>query len=220
MNKYNILIVEDHPFTKQTLVYELKQCENINILGALENGKEAVDFVKTQTPDIILMDIDMPVMNGIDATLNIKQFNNNIKVIILTAHNEKEKVLSSFQSGANAYCVKNIDTKELLRIMDIVSDGGIWFDTQIAHFIFDILKNIEENKQNELNKKAEDFNITERERNVIKLVADGLSNTEIANELVISTNTVKNHIASIIKKLSVKDRTQIAIYALKNNILS
>ncbi len=217
MAKYNILIAEDHPLTRQTLEYQTKKLKNVNLVTAVENGKQAVDFVKENKTDIVLMDIDMPVMNGIDATIEIKRTRKDAKIIMLTSHTEKAKVLDSFNSGANAYCVKNIKIDELSQIMDIVAEGGIWVDTQIAGYIFDVLKNIEEaQKQEKIT--AEDFNISEREKEVLKEIANGLSNDEIAEKLFISRNTVKNHIASIINKLSVKDRTQAAIFALKNNI--
>ena len=218
MKKYNLILAEDDAFTRQTLSYELKRREEINFLGAYDNGKDIVELVKTTTPDIILMDIDMPIMDGLTATKEIKKFNPNILITILSNHDQKDKVLDAFSFGANAYCVKNIKMNELLNVFDIIASGGIWIDRQIAGYIFDVLKNTESAKE-ETRKKAEDYNITERERNVLKLVADGLSNSEIAEQLIISQNTVKNHIASIISKLAVKDRTQIAVFALKNNLL-
>lgn len=219
MSKYNLLLVEDHPFTRQTLSYELKKQESINLLAALENGKLAIEYVKKETPDVILMDIDMPLLDGIEATKQIKQFNPSIKIIMLTCHDDRKKVFESFSSGANGYCVKKIDINELINVIDIICNDGVWFDRQIAHFIFDVLKTIDEKKEIEPSKTLEDFNITARERNIIKLISDGLTNTQIAEELVISINTVKNHVASIINKLSVKDRTQIAVFTLKNNLL-
>ena len=215
--KYNLLIVEDHPLTRQTLEYQIKKNEKVNLIGAVENGKQAVEFVFKQRPNIILMDIDMPVMNGIAATQEIKKISPKTTVIMLTSHTEREKVLDAFQSGANGYCIKNIKMDELAKVMDVVADGGFWVDTKIAEFIFDVLKHIDEaQKENKL--KAEDFNISEREKEVLKLIADGLSNDEITEKLFISRNTVKNHVASIIAKLSVKDRTQAAVFALKNKM--
>lgn len=219
MHKINLMIVEDHPFTRQTLVYEFKKQENINLVAALDNGESAINFVKTNQVDVILMDIDMPIVDGISATKEIKKFNDKILIIMLTNHNEKDKVISAFKSGANGYCIKQIKIDELLNIIDIVKDGGVWFDKQIAQYIFEILKNVEEEKQHAKEKNITDFNITHRERNILKLIADGYSNAQIANELVIAHNTVKNHVASIIKKLNVEDRVQIAVFALKNNLL-
>lgn len=215
--KHNLLIVEDHPLTRQTLEYQTKKLPNINILGAVENGKLALDFVKENKPDLVFMDIDMPVMNGIDATVEIKKLFPKTMVIMLTSHGERENVLNAFNSGANAYCIKDIKIDELSKVINIVVNGGIWVDSKIAAYVFDVLTHInEEQKKNRA--KAEDFNISEREMEVLKLVADGLSNDEIADKLFISRNTVKNHIAGLISKLAVKDRTQMAIFALKNNM--
>ena len=222
MTRISVLIAEDHPFTRQTLSYEFKRIPEIEFLGILGNGLEVVNYVKTRTPDVILMDIDMPVLDGIKATEEIKKFNDKIKIVMLTAHSEKEKVLDAFSCGANGYCVKNAKTPELLDVIKIVNDNGIWFDKQIANYIFEILKTIDvEKAKNEVKAKTiKDYNITERERNILKLMADGYTNAQIAEELVISHNTVKNHVASIINKFSLKDRTQVALFAIKNNLLN
>ncbi len=218
MKKINVLIVEDHPLTRQTLEYQVKKLPNINVLGSVENGKSAVEFVENNKPDIILMDIEMPVMNGIEATMEIKKKHPNIIIIMLTSHGERENVLNAFNSGANAYCIKNIEMDELAKVIDIVLEGGIWVDKQIAGYVFSVLTHLnEEQKKNRLSQK--DFDISEREMDVLKLVADGLSNEEIAEKLYISKFTVKNHIASLISKLAVKDRVQMAVFALKNDII-
>lgn len=215
----NILIVEDDSFTRFTLEFDLKQHQELNILGSLKNGQEAVDFVKKTEPDTILMDIDMPVMDGIDATNFIKEYNPNIKIIMLTSYTEQQKVLRAFSAGANAYCVKNIEMRELLNVIKIIDNHGIWFDTQIAKYIFKILQKLNIDEYDEEKENAKKYNITKRERNIIKLISEGYSNEEIAKQLVISKNTVKNHVSNIIKKLAVNDRTQIALLATKENIL-
>ena len=216
MKKINLIIVEDHPLTRETLAYQIKKLEKINVTGVFENGAQAVEFAEKENPDVILMDIDMPIMGGVEATQAIKNKNKNINIIMLTNHQYKAKVLDAFQSGANGYCVKNIKIDELSKVIDTVMEGGIWVDTKIAGYIFDVLKKIEE-KQKKETATLEEFNISEREAEVLKLISEGFSNEEICEKLFISKNTVKNHVASIIAKLSVKDRTQAAIMALKNN---
>lgn len=226
MEKIKLLIVEDHPFTKQTLVYEFKKIPQIELLAALNDGKEAVDFVQKMTPDIILMDIEMPAMNGIDATKEIKKNKKQIPIIMLTSHSEKEKVFGAFSSGANGYCIKDIDMQELIGVIGIVMTGGVWFDKKIAGYIFEVLKTLEVedavavvNEAQEARKKIKSLHITEREMEILKLISDGLTNAQIAEQLIITLSTVKNHVASIIHKLSVKDRTQAAIFALNNKLL-
>ena len=160
----------------------------------------------------------MPIMNGIDATKKIKSLYPDIMIIMLTAYTEKQKVLGAFSSGANAYCVKDVKIDELVKVITIVNDGGIWFDTKIAKFVFEILTNYREDKIKSQMK--DDFNISEREIEIIGLISEGLSNIEIAEKLFISKHTVRNHVSNIIEKLSVKDRTQIAVFAMKNNLLN
>jgi len=225
MDKIKLLIVEDHPFTRQTLTYEFKKNPQIELLAALTNGKEAVDFVQKITPDVIIMDIEMPFMDGIEATKEIKKAK-KIPVIMLTSHSEKEKVFAAFSSGANGYCIKDIEMSELIGVINIILDGGAWFDKKIAGYIFEVLKSLElENavaavdEAQETRQKIKDLNITEREMEILKLISDGLTNAQIAEQLIISLSTVKNHVASIIHKLSVKDRTQVAIFALNNKLL-
>lgn len=217
--KYSLLIAEDHPLTRDTLLHQTKKIPSIKSVNAVTNGKEAVNFAIKEKPDIILMDIDMPVMNGIRAVLEIKKINPKIVIIMLTAHSEREKVLDAFKSGANGYCVKSIKIPELSKIIDTVIDGGIWIDTKIAEYVFDIFKDAnEEQKREKL--KIKDFNISEREKEILKYIANGYSNDDIASAFFISRIDVKNHVASIVSKLSVKDRTQAAVFALKNNMIS
>ena len=219
MANYSLLVVEDHPLTRQTLEYQIKKkLTGITLVGAVENGKLALDFFKEQKADIVLMDIDMPVMNGIEATIEIKKLYPKTVVIMLTSHGERNNVIDSFQSGANGYCIKDIKMDELQKVINIVLAGSIWVDPKIAGYVFDVLQNAtEEQKKERIT--ADKFHISAREMDVLKLVSEGLSNEEIAEKLFLSVNTVKNHMASIISKLSVKDRTQAAIFAIKNNMV-
>ena len=219
MKKINLVIVEDHPFTRQTLVYEFKKQEGINLLASFDNGADVVEFVKTQQVDVILMDIDMPKMNGIDATSEIKKFNNDILIVMLTNHNEKEKVLGAFKSGANAYCVKQVKMDELMSVIEIVNDGGVWFDKQIAKYVMEILKCVDVKEEETKAKTINDYDITKRERNILKLIADGYTNAQIAEELTISEHTAKAHVCNIIQKLVVDDRTQAAVKAIKEGLV-
>lgn len=213
----NILIVEDYRHTRKTTAYGLKTKIKDVIINEADNGSSALNFIKSgNRPDLILMDISMPIMNGIDATKHIKNVCPDTKVIMLTSFNEKKLVLSAFKSGANAYCLKNIKLDELINVINSVLNGAIWIDPSIAEFILEI---IQTNEQTECNKEAYDFDLTTREKEILKQVALGKSNKDIADELFLSIHTVKNHLKNILQKLCVEDRTQAAILAIKENLV-
>jgi len=212
-----ILLAEDHELTRKGIAYGLKKFDNLDIVAEATNGLIAVELAAKHKPDIIIMDIMMPVLNGIEATKKIKSINKNIKIIMLTSYNEKEKVLSAFHSGANAYCIKDTEINNLVDIIKTVMEGSLWIDHTIAGYILEILQSksfIGENQKETYS----DFNLTNREKEVLKLVADGLNNRDISEKLFLSLHTVKNHIRSIFRKLVVEDRTQAVIIALKEKI--
>mgnify|MGYP001623619967 CR=1 FL=1 len=212
-----ILLVEDHELTRKGIAYSLKTFPDIEIIGDVDNGKKAVDFISSKKPDVILMDIAMPVMNGIDATKKINESYPDIKIIMLTSINEKQSVLSAFHSGANAYCMKDIKSEELINIIKAVMTGAVWIDPNIARYVLDILQTTGIPAENKTPNNI--FNLTAREREILKLIAEGRSNKDIAEKLVLSLHTVKNHVKNIIQKLAVDDRTQAAILALKENLI-
>ncbi len=212
-----VLLVEDHELTRKGIAFGLKLHKGIEVVGDVENGKLAVDFVKKQRPDLILMDVAMPVMNGIDATKKVHEIDEEIKVIILTSVGEKHAVLSAFSSGANAYCMKDIRSEELIDIIHMVMSGAIWIAPQIASYVMGVLQS--RTIVSSSGKTSDDFNLTTREKEILKLIAEGMCNKDIAEELILSLHTVKNHVKNIIQKLSVDDRTQAAILALKENLI-
>jgi len=218
----NVLIAEDHELTRDGIAYGLKKYKNLNIVGEVENGGEAVRFCQKTAPDIILMDIVMPVMSGIDATRLIKRSNPNIKILMLTSHSEKDKVLSAFSSGADAYCMKNIKLDDLENVIENVINGAVWIDPTIAAYVLEILQAKPDTVSAPLEEqvhKHSDFNLTAREKEILKLISEGLTNKDIAEKLIISLFTVKNHVSKIIQKLAVDDRTQAAILALTEKII-
>ena len=213
--KIKIILAEDHDFTRQGLYFGLKKRENIEIVAEADNGRQAVALTKEHKPDIVIMDIGMPVLSGIDAAKEIKKQDPKIKILMLTSHKSREKVLASFNSGADAYCVKDIKIEKLVSIIEEVVQGAVWIDPAIAEYILEILKT--KNIASEENKV--DFNLTKREKEILKLIAQGLNNKDISEKLVLSLYTVKNHVSSIIQKLSVEDRTQAAVVALRENLI-
>lgn len=212
-----VLIAEDHEHTRQGLVYGLEKYDGIEIVAEVTNGHDAVKYAQKCIPDVVLMDIMMPVMNGIKATKEVKTINKNIKIIMLTSYNEKQQVLSAFNSGANAYCMKDITLDDLVNVIHTVIDGSLWMDSGIASYILEIIHAKAESEKESERKKS--INLTAREKEILKLVASGMNNKDISTELCLSLHTVKNHVRNIIHKLSVTDRTQAAIIALKENLI-
>jgi DNA-binding NarL/FixJ family response regulator len=218
----NVLIAEDHELSRQGISYGLKKYKNLNVIGESENGKEAVKFCEKNLPDVVLMDIVMPIMSGIDAAKKIKEMNPEIKILMLTSHSEKDKVLSAFNAGADAYCMKNIKLDDLENVIVNVINGAVWIDPTIAGYVLEILQSKPEAAalpQEEKERNYTDFNLTNREKEILKLISEGLTNKDMADKLFISLYTVKNHVSKIIQKLAVDDRTQAAILALNERII-
>ena len=155
-------------------------------------------------------------MNGIETTEAIRKINPNAKILILTSHKTEEEVIQSVKAGASAYCSKEINPCDIALILLSVLQGAIWFDSSVSQYILDIIKN--DNKKVNNNSNC-NYNLTKRELQVLSLIKEGFSNTEIAKKLHLSINTVKAHVSNIMQKLEVDDRTQAAIKAISDNII-
>jgi len=216
-----IIIVEDHELTRQGLAYGLSKFPNLHIVAEAEDGQEAVDLAQKHHPDLILMDIVLPVINGIKATRTIKTQLPDTKVLMLTSHNDQEKVFEAFSAGADGYCMKDVKTERLAQIVEMMMEGVLWLDPSIASFILKIMPLISEAmaKVSEKEKETLTADLTTREKEILGLIAEGLNNKDMAEKLNISLFTVKNHVSNIIQKLSVEDRTQAAILALKKGLI-
>lgn len=215
MEKLKMLVVEDHYLTRVGLICSLEKYAELEVMGEADNGLDAVKMADELKPDIILMDLGLPQMNGIEATKQIRETNPDVGIVILTSHNEEEEILASFASGADAYCLKNIKPDSLMNAIKSVSEGAIWIDPEIAEIV---LKNLP-CKVKKQTSTPEDFELTPREIEILKYITEGLSNADIAYKLCISLNTTKSHISSILSKLGVCDRTKAAIKAMKENIV-
>lgn len=214
--KSNILIVEDHELTRFGLKTAFENCEDINEIYESESAETAINIVKDKHIDLVIMDLGLPGMNGIDATANIKQYNSEIKVVVLTSHNDVQEVLNSLKAGANAYCSKEINPKRLIEVVHSVLDGASWFDPSISHIV---LEAAAKSQKTEEYTPQKDYGLTSRESQILKLITEGYSNNEIANQLFVSINTTKAHVASILQKLEVDDRLQAALKALKERLV-
>jgi len=184
--------------------------EELEVIGEAKDGLETVEKIRNEFPDLVLLDLNMPRMNGIDTIKKIKEIAPNIRVLILTIHDDEEYIYEVTKAGAEGYIQKDIEPDELRNSIKKVMNGNKVFPTKIEEKVD---KQIETEKS-----KLEE--LSNRENEVLELLAQGMSNRDIAEELYISEKTVKNHVSSILRKFSVNDRTQAVIVALKNGLVS
>lgn len=216
MIKKNLLIVEDHELTRFGLKTAFEDVDYIGVIYEAATAENALEIFKNNQIDLVIMDLGLPNMNGIDATKVIHDMNKDAKIIILTSHNDEKEVLNSLKAGANAYCSKEINLQRLVQVVQSVADGAAWFDPSIAHIVLQATSNT---KMDVPETSYKNYDLTAREAQILKLMTEGYSNMEIAQHLVISVNTTKAHVASILQKLEVDDRLQAALKALKYQIV-
>ena len=214
--KHNIVIVEDHELTRFGLKTTFEGVDFVENIYEADSAETAIKVFNENKVDVIIMDLGLPNMNGIEATKEIRSSNKDVKIIILTSHNDEKEVLNSLKAGANAYCSKEINPKRLIEVVRSVADGAAWFDPSIAHIV---LKASANSPSFDAEDNRKDYDLTSREAQILKLMTEGYSNMEIAQILVISINTTKAHVANILQKLEVDDRLQAALKALKNKIV-
>ena len=209
----SVLLADDHSMVRQGLKQLIDLEDDIEVLAQASNGVEAIELYNKVKPNVILLDINMPHKNGIDALKEIRLLDKQVKIIILTIHQDKEYLLKAIELGANGYILKDSDASVLTNAIREVYYGKSFVQPSILE---------EELIECNLNKIPckNNINLTDREIDVIKLIAEGLLNKEIAERLYISEKTVKNHVSNIFKKINVSDRTQAAVFAIKNKLFS
>jgi len=218
-NKISIYIVEDYFLTRVSYRRTLEQAEDFEIMGDFESAEECLEAMEKKPADIVLMDLGLPFMNGIEATKIISGKYPQTKVIILTSHETDDEVLACLSSGACGYALKDLDFDTLKKVIRVVNFGAMWFDPQIAAVTKTVFpKPNSTDFDNLYNKNDIKKVLTEREFEVLRLISEGKSNVEIAQIMMVSTNTAKAHVGNILNKLSVSDRVQAAVLAVKANL--
>ncbi|WP_308161870.1 response regulator transcription factor [Bacillus sp. ISL-75] len=208
-----VLIADDHHVVRRGLVFFLRTQKDLEIIGEAANGKEAVEQAKLLKPDIILMDLVMPEMDGIQATKTIKQEQPDIKIMMLTSFSDQDHVIPALEAGASGFQLKDIQPDELVTsIKKIIGGENQLHPKATSH----LLANLSNKNKQEKNLLAE---LTKRELDVLKEIANGKSNKEIAASLFITEKTVKTHVSNLLSKLELADRTQAALYAVKNQLV-
>ncbi|MBM6769828.1 MULTISPECIES: response regulator [Bacillus cereus group] len=214
--KIKVLLVDDHTVVLKGLAFFLSTQEDLELVGEANNGKEALVKVGETNPDVILMDLYMPEMDGVEATAYIKKEYPNVKVIVLTSFSDQAHVLPALRAGASGYILKDVEPDQLVEAIRSAYKGNIQLHPDIANALLSQTLPVEE-KEEESSIQVDV--LTVRENEVLQLLAKGMSNKEIASVLVITEKTVKAHVSSILSKLNLSDRTQAALYAVKNGIV-
>lgn len=207
MEQIQVVIVDDHVMVREGIKQLLEMDGDIKVIGEAGDGEEGIKIIEKTDPDVILLDVNMPKMNGLEMLQKLKETGIPRKVLILTIHNEVEYLLKAVEIGVNGYVLKDSELAVLRKAIFSVHHGENYIQPSLAPLL---MKRMQENTS----EVAE--GLTKREMEVLKLIAEGMYNKEIAEKLMISEKTVKNHVSNIFRKINVSDRTQAAVYAIKN----
>ncbi len=217
MERIRVLIADDHRVVREGLSAILKTKENIEVIGEAQDGQEAVEKARSLLPDVILMDVSMPKMSGVEATRVIKRELPHIGIVALTMYEEQQYIFDLVRAGATGYLLKDTDSSQIVKAIQSIYRGESLIHPSVASKIlaeFSLLAQKKGKKPSWV-----EHDLTEREITVLRLVADGKTNKEIANALNLSEKTVKNHVRNIFHKLHVYDRTQAAILAIRKGLI-
>ncbi len=225
----SVLIVDDQEIVRVGLKVVLEKqvpgLSNIEVIGVATDGLDALEKLETLKPDVVVMDIGLPFMDGVETTRKVKAKNENIKVVMLTSHRDDRHIFAALAAGADGYCLKETSGEQLCFAVRSVNDGAAWLDPLIARKLLSAslsnLKALDASAlkgQDTKEGKKDIESLSSRELDVLRLVTDGLTNQEIAEKLVLSVETVKTHMRHIMEKLRVSDRTQAAVKAMREGL--
>ncbi|WP_188206717.1 response regulator transcription factor [Alkalibacillus aidingensis] len=219
----SIVLIDDHKLFREGIKRILEFEEDFEVVAEGSDGSEAMDLIEQHQPDIVIMDINMPNVNGVEATRELVNHYPDLRVIILSIHDDEAYVTHALKSGALGYMLKEMDTDELVNAIKIVSDGGSYVHPKVTHNLIKDYHRLSTSNETK-NKPAFEYVeyrkplhlLTRRECEVLQLMTDGRSNRGISEDLFISEKTVKNHVSNILQKMNVNDRTQAVVTAIKN----
>ncbi len=209
--QWRVLVVEDDPLVQLGLEQALANYSELTVVGLADDGYLAIEAILEKRPNLVLMDIGLPGLDGVTVTQRVKEKLPDLKIVILTSHTSDEEVFAALSSGADAYCIKGGEIELLLTAIAAVSQGSLYLDVKIARTILQEIRSTPTPKL--------DRPLTEREFDVLRLLVEGLNNSEIAGRLYISPNTVKSHMRGLMGKLAVSDRVQVAVKALRAGLV-
>lgn len=219
MPDVSVLVVDDQRLVREGISSLLKIQPGISVVGTAVNGREAVEKADSLAPDVVLMDVRMPVMDGISATKKIKRQLPDCQVLMLTTFDDEEYIIRSLQAGAKGYLLKDIPASDLAQAVKLAHAGIFQLDPSVAGKLVGQLAFEKSMPAGKSSRAPAEHNLTDREMEVLRLIATGATNREIAETLVVSEGTVKNHVSNILSSLGLRDRIQAAIYAHENHIV-
>lgn len=220
-----VLLVEDHTMVRLGLSLVFDNTDEIELIGEADNGKKGVELALELSPDVVLMDIGLPEMDGIQATSIIKKANPSIKVLIFTSRESDDDVFDALSAGADGYIMKGANEQQMISAIKAVSEGTAWLDPAIAKLVLSNVRRqnsvpVQETSSVNANKTAKNtYGLTDREIEVLGLIVEGMQNEQIAKKLVITLSTAKAHVHNILQKLYVENRTQATIQAVKEGLV-
>ena len=212
-----VVLADDQKIVREGIKMILSLYDEIEVIAEAENGKELIDMLQDIQPDVILMDIRMPIIGGVEATKIIKQVNKNIKIIILTTFNEDEYIFKAIRNGADGYLLKDVGSEYIVRAIKSAYNGGMLLDPEVTTKVIKAFNSIVDSNEYYIQDNKLEL-LTTRELDVVKLISQGKNNKEISKALYITEGTVKNYVTRILSKLELKSRTELAIYANNLNL--
>ncbi|WP_204102327.1 MULTISPECIES: response regulator transcription factor [Spirulina sp. CCY15215] len=225
MNHIRVVLIEDHDLTRMALKTALQERSEVDCIGEATKGKEGLQLVQNLVPDVAIVDIGLPDLDGIELTRQLKATPIATKILILTLQDNEEAVMTAFAAGADSYCMKDTKLEWLLDAIKTTHQGNAWIDPAIARIVLSCARNSNSVRSHFASHSAsnssrtENYYLTERELEVLQLIVEGYSNAEIAKALYITVGTVKTHVRNILNKLCANDRTQAAVQALRSGIV-
>ncbi|MGR9050707.1 response regulator [Halobacillus faecis] len=213
--KIRVMLVDDHLVVLRGLKFFLNTQEDIEVIGEVENGEKALNAYEEWKPDVVLMDLMMPVMDGVEATKKLRRAHPEAKVVVLTSYSDQDHVIPALQAGAVGYQLKDVDPDELVKTIRAASKGEKLLHPKATNLLLEQMSSGAEKKEPGVH-----FKLTNREKDVLYQITLGKSNKEIASDLYITEKTVKTHVSNLLSKLQVHDRTQAAIYAMKEELFA
>lgn len=217
MAKLNVLIADDHSVLRESLKSALEFDKNIVVVGEAEDGIDAIEKTEELKPDIVLMDINMPFLDGINAAQEIKERSPDTKILILTMHENKQYIFSALSAGIEGYLLKMSNLKKVITAINALANGETYFDATVTEILASKQIDLEDSKNLDV---CDYFGITEREKEIINLIIGGYTTQEISEKLRISVHTASNHRTRILKKLNLKNTAELIIFAIKEGLFS